>query len=79
MSERCYDLAQKVMDLYQSGELDRKRSKDSVPLAVHATYFDFLYHFNVVEQEEEVFQLLSTICKDKKRPERRQNKWKAKV
>ncbi|CAB4028081.1 Hypothetical predicted protein [Paramuricea clavata] len=76
MSPRCYQLAQKVMDMYQSGQLKRKRSDDSVLLAVHATYFDFLYKYNVLEQEDDVYALLNNICIERKRPERRQNSGK---
>ena len=56
ISERCYKTVQNVMDMYQSGVLQRKKTSD-FPLAIHATYFDFLYNFNVMEQEDEVYQL----------------------
>ena len=79
MSSRCYEAAEKVMDLYQCGELDRKRLDNSVLLAIHATYFDFLYNYNVMQQEGEVYDVLNNICIERKRPERRQNKKEKKV
>ena len=65
------------MELYEDGKLDRKWAHNK--LAIHATYFDFLYNFNVREQEDEVFGLLNNIFLDRKRPERRQNKQGHKV
>ncbi|CAB4032558.1 Hypothetical predicted protein, partial [Paramuricea clavata] len=53
MSPRCYEQAQKLMDLYQAGQLDRARHNNTVLLVIHATYFDFLYTYNVMEQEDE--------------------------
>ena len=78
MSGRCYEAVQKIMDLYESGQLERKRT-GSVLLAIHATYFDFLCNFNVLEQEEEVYQLLNNICLKGCRPSRRQNNREKKV
>lgn len=71
MSPRCYSLAQQIMDLFQSGQLERKRKNDQTSLAVHASYFDFLYNYNVTENEEEVFKLLNEVISDKKRPNRK--------
>lgn len=80
MSLRCYQLTNEIIDMYQAGKLERKRSDEtSVSLAIHATYFDFLYNFNVIEQEEEVYELLNKIRLEKRRPERRQNKKERKV
>ena len=78
MSERCHKTAQKVIAMYQSGHLERKKT-GNLSLAIHATYFDFLFNVNVRKQEEEVYKRLSDICVKHCRPERRQSKSEGKV
>ena len=66
MSPRCYELAKKIIALFEAGKMERERKKGAM-LTMHSPYFDFLYNINVRDMEGKVYEMLENVITEKKR------------
>ena len=71
MSPRCYSLAEKTMDMYEGGELEKKKKKESTIITIHGSYFNFLYNVDPLKNEDEMCHVLQDLVQNKRKSGRK--------
>ena len=59
------------MDMYEEGELEKKKKKEDTIITVHGSYFNFLYNVDPLKDEDEMCRVLQDLVENKRKPGRK--------
>ena len=54
--------------MYEDGELEKKMKNQNAVITIHGSYFNFLYNFDPLKQEDDIHQLLKDVVRNKSKP-----------